>query len=154
MLTSSSSSETCTSLKEALEHEPRQPWCYGVFRDTDEGEGLREKTGIITTVTLTDQWRMNKDLTHYEALQQAASMIPGAGVHASARHEDIGEDFAQLNQEIIAKEREGYSPDYNLYRAILIYGATPEQLSEALDRLVQSSDPSLPLGPIALSSEP
>lgn len=124
------------------ERQPRQAWNYGVWRCFDNGEGLLEDSGIVATFDLTDQWKRTKPLTNIEALRLAAERTPGAGVRLSANPVDIGGDFASQNHAKLLEGDVNYSHK-NWYFAVMVTGATPEEITQSLLELIQESDQSL-----------
>lgn len=116
------------------------PWVYTVAPfDRLDPDGLHYTTDTWGHFEVTDQWRHDKPATNLELYQLAADEIPGAGILVSDERTYIGEDAAQYNQRVHKILKGEQSLAAHLLRAVVVFGATPEQFHPALEAVHRES---------------
>lgn len=105
-----------------------------------DGTGLYDQTGILATVSYGDAGPEHlKKLNNLEAFRAAAHMIKGAGVEVSYDQDYLGPAITSANtDEVLAAGKERRSA--NLVGAVVLHGATEEQLHQALMDLYDQSE--------------
>lgn len=122
-----------------------EPWVYDVVPfNSDQPDGLHSRTGIYGHFEPTDQYRFDRELTPLDVLQLAAEKIPGAGISFSYRAEHLGSAAIEHNRRAAQLRRRSAidSPETATFVAVLVHGASVEQLEEARQLVIASSDES------------
>ena len=118
-----------------------QPVMVDLARRTEAaGTGLDDPSGILARVVHGDGgYEDTRKLTNREAFAAAAHMIKGAGIEVSYRQAELGGELTVANTlEIEAAKRQGRQS--NPVGAVVLRGATQEQLNDALMDLYSQSE--------------